>query len=1045
MNKIVNRFQKAGLCLIILCGVFGINSRLSAQNSQVSGQVLDSQTQKPLPGVNILVVGTSTGAATNSSGNYSLTAPSMQDTLRFSFIGYKTLKVPINGQHTINVSLKPTTITGNQLVVTALGIKRESKSLGYSTQEVEGESLAETHEPNLTNALSGKVAGLQVIQSSNGPGGSSKIVLRGFSSLTGDNQPLIVVDGVPIDNTTGMSNNDFYNPSLDRGNGLSDIDPDNIKSLQVLKGPSAAALYGSRAGNGVILITTKSGKKTKGLGITVSSTDGFSSLFMKPDMQNVYGQGSDGVFDPKSDLSWGPRAKGQEVENWNNKKVPLRTYDNVDRYERNGVYNKQNISFSQGFKSTTVYASLSRLNDQGITRGQKYARLNLSARTHSKLGSDERLTLDTKILYNNSKRRNRPQGGVNVSNVFRTMYMLPRSLNVSNFNPSTDKFGNMIWYAPSGSVNPYWAANYRRNTDNRNRFILNATIQYDFTDWLNAKIQASGDIYNNNTQAKVFAGSPIIDNGQFSLGKKDYSETNYKALITAEQDNLFGKLGGKVFVGGNLMNRKITSLNSNSGSLEVPNLFTLNNGKNPPTVGESRINERINSVYGSIGINWDQYIFLNATYRNDWSSTLSPENRSFSYPSVSLSYALSSMLNNKPDWLSYAKIRASYAVVGNSLPPYQLFNTYKIGKDPNGNTTAYKNGTLFNPDVRSELIKSYETGFNLKLFQNRLGIDFTWYRSNATRQLINIPLDPLSGYTSKKINAGNIQNSGIEIVLNTDLIRNAGSFNWHLQANYSRNRDLVKELAPGITTYGLGGFDNVSIRATAGKQFGEIYGTKFKRVEDKASPHYGELLLDGNGLPQEDPQIVLLGNQQPNFLLGLTNSFSYKGLNLSFMIDGRFGGKMFSSTMAYMEAVGTAAVTAPGGQREKFVVPGVIAVKNENETGYKENNNKVTQQQYWQAVQTGNIGVSEANLYNATNIRLKNVHLSYTLPTTLLGNSMIQKVKLGFTYNNVWMISSYMRGIDPESVYATGTNAVGFEESSPPTTREILFNISFKF
>jgi TonB-linked SusC/RagA family outer membrane protein len=1045
MNLKINRFHQAGLFIIILCGLLGINSSLSAQNSKVSGQVIDAQTQKPLPGVNILVVGTSTGAATNSDGDYSLTVPSMQDTLRFTFIGYETQRIPINGQHTINVTLQPTTITGNQLVVTALGVKKESKSLGYSTQEVENKSLVKAHEPNLTNALSGKVAGLQVIQSSNGPGGSSKIVLRGFSSLTGDNQPLIVVDGVPIDNSTGMTNNDFFNPSLDRGNGLADIDPDDIKSLQVLKGPSAAALYGSRAGNGVILITTKTGTKQEGLGITVSSTDGFSSLFMKPDLQNAFGQGSDGVFDPKSDLSWGPEVKGQEVENWNDKKVNLHTYDNIDNYQRTGVTNKQNISFSQGYKNTTIYASLSRLNDLGITRGQKYTRLNLNARTHSTFGSDDRWTLDTKLLYINSKRRNRPQGGVNVSNVFYTMYMLPRSLDIRNFNPPTDKFDNMIWYAPTSSVNPYWAAKYRRNAQDKNRYIMDASLQYDFTDWLSAKVQAAGDIYNTNTDSRVFAGSPIVDNGQLSLGKKNYSETNYKARITAEKDNLFGKFGGKVFVGGNLMNRKITTLDANSGSLEVPNLFTLNNGKNDPTVSHGETTMRINSLYGSLELNWDQYIFLNATYRNDWSSTLSSENRSFSYPSVSLSYVLTSMLDNIPDWLSYAKIRGSYAAVGNSLPPYQLFNTYKIGKDPNGNTTAYKNSTLFNSNVKSELIKSYEAGFNVKFLENRVGLDFTWYRSNATRQLINIPMDPLSGYGSKKINAGNIQNTGIEVVFNTDLIRNAGSFNWNLQANFSRNKDLVKALTPGVSNFVLGGYDNVQIMATAGKEYGEIYGTKFKRVEDKDSPHYGELLLDGNGLPQEDPDRVLLGNQQPNFLLGLTNSFSYKGLNLSFMINGRFGGQMFSSTMAFMEAVGTASVTAPGGKRKDFVLPGVIAVKDENETGYEENTHKITQQQYWQAVQTGNIGVTEANLYDATNIRLKNIHLSYTLPNSLFSNTMIRNINLGFTYNNVWMISSYMHGIDPESVFATGTNAVGFENSSPPTTRQILFNVSFKF
>ena len=552
------------------------NGSKSAVQESISGTVTDANTGESLPAVNIQVKGTTTGTSSDADGNYELTVSSLQDTLLFSFIGYQKKVVPINGRTTINVALQPSVFEGEELVVTALGIKRERKSLGYGVQQIEEESLVESHEPNVTNALTGKVAGLQVVRSSTGPAGSSKILLRGYTSLTGDNQPLIVVDGVPIDNFTGMSNNDFWNPSLDMGNGLSDINPNDIASLTVLKGPSAAALYGSRAGNGAILITTKTGTKNPGLGISVSSTLGFSSIFTSPEMQDAFGQGSDGVFDSQSSESWGPKTNGQEVTNWNDNQVGLQTYNNIDSYQRVGITNKQNISFSQKYKSTSVYASFNRLNDQGIAPGQKYERTNLMARATSTFGEEDRWFLDTKVQYNNSEATNRPQGGTNISNVFHTMYMLPRSLDIRRFDPAVDQYGNMIWYEPSSSVNPYWAAKYNLNSDTRDRFILNASLEYQFFDWLTAEFQAGSDIYNTNTESKLYAGSPIRDNGQYGVGKKNFRETDIRALITGEKDHLFGKLGGSFTLGGNLMSQKSTSLDANSGELEVPNLFALN-------------------------------------------------------------------------------------------------------------------------------------------------------------------------------------------------------------------------------------------------------------------------------------------------------------------------------------------------------------------------------------------------------------------------------------------------------------------------------------
>ena len=392
---------------------------------------------------------------------------------------------------------------------------------------------------------------------------------------------------------------------------------------------------------------------------------------------------------------------------------------------------------------------------------------------------------------------------------------------------------------------------------------------------------------------------------------------------------------------------------------------------------------------------------------------------------------------------SYGKLRASYASVGNDLDPYQLENTYSIGKDPNGNTTASRGRVLYDENVVSELIKSYEFGTELRFFNNKLGVDFSVYRSNATNQLINLPMDPLSGYNSKKINAGNIQNEGFELVVDAKILTNPNSLMWNLTANYSKNRSEIIELAEGVTKYVLGGFDNVSVLAEVGKPYGEIYGSRFLRVTDVNSPSYGQLIIDAAGLPQvENAPSVRLGNQQPLGMLGLTNNFAYKGFSLGFLIDARIGGEMFSGTLADMQASGTSSHTVVGGLRNDILTQGVVA----SGSSYVPNTKAATSQLYWERVAgTGNLGITEANIYDATNVRLRNIQFNYDIPTSYLNKINIQKARIGVSCNNVWMISSHMNGLDPETVFATGTNAVGFENGGAPTTRTFLFNLALNF
>lgn len=1029
-------------CLSVL--LLTLLSITAFSQKTITGTVRENSA--PVPGVTVAVKGTTKITQTDAEGKFSISA-NPTDILVFTMVGSARQEIVVGNQLTLNVTLASTESQIGEVVITALGIKREKKSLGYGVQEVKGETLVSAKEPNLANTLTGKVAGLQVIRSSDGPAGSSKILLRGSNSLTGSNQPLIVVDGVPIDNFTGAPDNGYWNRSLDMGNGIADINPDDIETLSVLKGPSAAALYGSRAGNGVILITTKSGRAQDGLGITVSSSYGMSNIFTNPEVQNSFGQGNTGVYNATSTASWGPKADGQMVTNWNGQQIGLATHNNVDNYMQQGANINNSISFQQLYKGASIYTSYNRLEDEGIVPGTKLLRNNLTARAISKFGSDDRWVTDTKIQYSNTKANNRPIGGRDNSSAY-TLYLLPRSMDITEFQAAKNNAGNMLWFPGAGSqINPYWSNQNNLNEDSRDRFIVNGSVKYNFTKWLNAEVKGGADLYTTNTQSNVYSGSPIASTGRYGLGKQTFSETNFSTLLSARKDNLVGKFGGMLSVGGNLMQTNFSSLSSSVGLLVVPNLFSLNNGVSPAGVSEGISKRSINSVYSSAQISYDGYLYLDATFRNDWSSTLSKENRSFFYPSVSLSYVFTDMLSTMgaqmPNWFSFGKLRASYAQVGNDLAPYQLYNTFNIGKDPNGNTTAGRNTVLLDPSVRSELIKSLELGTELKFLQGRIGLDFSYYKTNATRQLIDLPMDALSGYTAKKVNAGDIQNTGIELVIDGRVLGKSNGLNWTTSFNYSRNNNTVEELSEGVSRYGLGGFDDVAVLAVVGEKYGEIYGTKYARVKDQTSPFFNQVLLNANGVPTRDPEIVKLGNQQAKALIGFTNNYEYKGVGLSFLVDARIGGEIFSATHVAMQANGTSSVTAPNGLRENFVAQGVVS---NGSGGYVANTKTVTPQQYWLAVATANnLGITEANMYDASNVRLRNVQLSYTLSRKFLANTPIKNAKVGVSCNNVWLIKSHMNGIDPESVYATNSNATGFENAGLPTMRTFLINLALGF
>lgn len=1033
--------------LLGLASLFIATGMVLAQEITISGTVTSSDDGLPVPGASVVEKGTNNGTITDFDGNFSLKVK-QGSTIVISFIGMSSQELLIQNSGPYKVIMDSETKGLEEVVVTALGVKREKKALGYSMQEVKGDELLQAREANLANALTGKVSGVQIIRSSNGPGGSSKIQLRGSNSITGLNQPLIVVDGIPVDNFTGAANNDFWNPSADMGNGLSDINPDDIESMSVLKGASAAALYGSRAGNGVILITTKTGKKSKGLGVSVSSSLSIENPFMTPEMQSSFGQGTNDTYDSQSGSSWGPAITGQDYVSWDGSTRKMRSYDNVKNFFDTGINLTENISFSQQYDKASLYASLTRMDDKSMIPEAELSRTNMMIRQTAKFGANDRWSTDAKIQYIITDAKNRPISGRNDSNRFLTMYNFPKSLDIRDFSKAVDENGNMLWYTEGNVMNPYWSSKYAKSQDIRNRFLMNGSLKYDVTNWLNAEIKAGTDIYFTEVESKTYGGSPRSITGFYSFGEQKFYENNFSFLVSARQDNILGNWGGAASFGGNLMKRTSTSLDANAGELEVKNLFKLNNGKNKPSVNEGYSQKRINSLYGTLQINYNGWAFIDGTFRNDWTSTLSKDNRSFFYPSISGSWVISDMMRNEfsgmPIWFTYAKARVSYAEVGNDMDPYQLYNTYNIDKDPNGNTTTSQGSVLYNPNVKNELIKSWEVGAEIRFFSNRLGLDFTWYKSNATNQLLNIPMNPLSGYNSRKINAGNIQNKGIEIMLSARPIDNLNGLNWDLMLNYSNNENKIISLEEGIDRYSLGGYDNLTVFAVSGGNYGEIWGTKYNRVEDKSSPYYGQIIIDGDGLPTASSSSFKLGDQQAKGLLGLTNTFSYKGLSLSFLIDARIGGEIFSATNQNLQYSGSAKVTTDGGKRNGIVAKGVVS---DGAGGYIPNTKSVSNQLYWQAIggRSGNLGIAEANIYDATNIRLRNVSVNYSLPKHWIASTPFQSVKVGANINNVWMIKSHLNGVDPESVYATSTNAVGFEGNSSPTSRTYLFNVSFSF
>jgi TonB-linked SusC/RagA family outer membrane protein len=1035
-------------CLLKLLVLLLASAPAVAQT--VTGRVTSSADGAPLPGVSVLVKGTTSGTSTDTDGKYTLNvADPANSILVFSFIGFASQEIQAGNRTTIDATLTEDITQLGEVVVTALGIAREKKALGYSVQEVSGNSFTQARESNIINNLQGRVAGVQIYKGGTGPGGSSRIVIRGSNSLRGADAPLFVVDGVPFDNYNTATNQSEYG-SNDQGQGIAQINPDDIESMTVLKGPEAGALYGNRGANGVILITTKRGSSRKGIGVNINSNLTFENPLILPKMQNSYGQGSNGVYNANAESSWGPDlSKDTTVVDWTGESRRLSADpDDFKKFLQTGKTFTNSIDLSGGDDKNTFRIGYTNYDNKGLLPNTSIKRNMATVRATSKLTS--KLTADVKLSYSRQDGKNRPQNSGSPSNIVGGYMGMPRSVHFEDMKPWKDKDGAMVLWKPSAYStlrNPYWVLYEDFNTDMTERYLTMVKLDYQITNWLKVFVRHGMDQRHALSEGANAYGIRNLGDGSlnfnsgYSTNRGRTNETNADFLITATKT--FSDFTGSLSFGGNRRNSNSDILAANTNTLLFGGLYNAAVGSNPrPADWSGKTAFRVNSLYSFLNLSYKNFAFLDVTFRNDWSSSVAKKNRSFRYPAFSGSLIVSDMIQ-LPTFISYAKIRGGYAQTGNTIDPYSLVQTYNVGPGFNNAITASQSpssitGTpvLFDPNVVAETVNSFEVGTDLKFFNNRIGIEAAYYNRSTTNQIIPIKTSGATGYPFKIINAGNVTNKGFEFVFTASPVRTSSGLNWDLTVNYNHNVNKVEKLVEGTTRLLLQ--NDVSSRAVRivadeGKPMGDIYGRDFER--DSLT---GNVLIDrATGIPiKSSNKNTFLGNYQPKFTMGIVNTFSYKGVTLSFLIDMRVGGKFYSQSLAYMYGNGNAEGTLAN-REGGLIVDGVYS---DDRTP---NTTAIKAQDYWTAV-GGAEPVASLFIYDATNIRLRELTLTYSLPSEIVSKTPFSKVSVGFVGRNLWLIKSYIPGIDPESSFNT-TNAQGWENAAYPSYRSLGFNVNVGF
>jgi TonB-linked SusC/RagA family outer membrane protein len=1009
---------------------FGFLPFLSnGQDTPFRGRVFDATTKKGVEGVNVIVQNTTTGVTTDADGNFTIIT-NKGAVLVVSSIGYEQQLVTASGDF-LNVALNAGTLQLQDVVVTALGITSKKRALGYSVQEVKGEVMTQARETNLVNALAGRIAGVNIVNGSNSIGGSSKIVIRGETSLAGTNQPLFVVDGIPISNAVSTARN------VDYGNGAGEINPDDIETITVLKGPTAAALYGSRASNGVVLITTKKGKSNQGIGVSVNSTASMEKVMLLPTYQNSYGQGTGGAYNiGDGGRSWGPKLDGRDM------KVPVNTEyppvngeiikwepypDNVKDFYETGSTLSNNIAIAGGNDKGNFRVSYTNLKQTGLVPNTDQKRDNVSVNAGYKFTN--KLTVNTSVTYIETNSKNRTVIGYGNQSPVYTWIWEGRQVR-------TDKMRDYWFKGYEGTRpftynyrfndNPYFGAYENLNGLKKARWIGNVSLTYQFTPELSLLLRTGLDQSNERHDTRRSVGTNSFQRGMYSLDKLFYMERNSDFLLSYDKElNSDWKI--KVSAGGNQMRQLQESFTNTAGQLSIPGLYNLGNSAIPLVGTQFDSKYAINSLYGYGQVAYKNAIFLDVTARNDWSSSLPAANNSYFYPSVSLSGVFSDFLKlPAKSALSYGKVRMSWARVGNDTRPYRLRNVYGYSTAWSTFQTVSEPSSIANANLLPEMLDTYELGTEMRFFKNRLGIDFTYYNTISKNQIINLAIDPTTGYTSNSVNAGKIQSHGFEIMLNFTPIKSR-SFQWDVNLNWASNRAFVKELADGLNTYQLPS-TVLSNQARVGGRMGDMYGTTYRRDPD------GNIIYL-NGITQDDPTLKLIGNYNPDWTAGISNNFNYKGIIASFLLDWRFGGEFYPYMYVRANEAGQLIESLEG--REGIIGNGVMLDANGK---YVPNNVNVRGETYWGAYFNG-----EAGTFDGTWLKLREVKLGYTIPKKWLKRSPVKDISILLVGRNL-ALWTQVPHVDPDTSAMSGDAVVpGSENMSLPASRSFGLNLNFKF
>lgn len=984
---------------------------------EVRGRILNEQGD-PLVGVTVSIKGTKMAVVTNDKGEFEIRGNENEiHTLVLSYVGFETQEIVLYGRTSLNVTMKLAENNGlGEVVVTALGITRSSKTLTYSVQQVKGDDLNEVKNGSVLNGLEGKISGLQISQSTSGPGGATRILMRGNRSIQGSNNALIVVDGVAIDNSLphgGVTTDGGYN-SLD---GAANINPDDIQSVTVLKGASAAALYGSRAANGVIMINTKKGRAGK-MQVDVNSGIATETVSLMPSLQNTFGQGAGGLASTEAVGSWGPKG--------------ATTYpDNIKDLFRNGLNVNNAVGVTAGQEKIQGYFSYANDYMEGVTPRNDLKRNTLNLRLST--NPIKKLTTDLKITYVNQYVSHLAGGGE--GSPLGLIYRAPRSVSTEQMEDYVTLVNgrekHKYWISSSLYTNPYWAI-YRKDREiTRDRITMLGSVKYQFTNWLDLQLRYSLDKYTDVMENAYYDGSPNLEpGGRFEQNDFSVRERNMDLLLTGN-NNLSSSFKVTYNLGASLLDRSFGSNKFEAIGLQVPNKFNLNFASSITSLS-TYIESQLQSVYGTAQLSFRDYLFLDLTARNDWSSTL-PTPYSYFYPSVGLSAVLSDAFR-MPEPISFARVRLSHSEVGNEAQPYLLNPVYNFSQ---GGTAGFiiRSSSQPIPNLKPEKTKSIEAGADVRFFNDRLGIDVTYYKTNSSNQLLSLSVSPVSGYLSKYLNAGNIQNNGWEITLNANPVKGS-RFNWNILLNYARNRGKVISLSEDVKeSILLSGFMHLgTVKVAEGGAYGDLYAYGWAR-NDK-----GEYLVDDLGLPIQS-ELKKVGNYNPDYTVGLGNHFSYGNWVASVLISGRVGGEVLSASQSILAQLGNTDYTEAhrdGG----WILTGAKG----DGTG---NAQEINAEQFWNKV-GGNYAWGEFFTYDATNFRVREASIGYSFH--LKESGFIKGAKLSAVAKNLFFLyrgkaTLDIPGIgkrkletDPEITGGTG-NLQGIEFVNLPTTRILGLNL----